>query len=342
MILQCRQYLENLDELSTEQMMAFQQNQSEFLVLMNNMVNMFENESNTKLQVIIIFEVMFALASLLFMFYEINFIFKPINRELKEKNASLKQSNQLLEQYAFLAAHELRSPTQNILNFTKVLRTRLEEKLDDQEKQFFHFIEQSGERLKNRTDDLLHFSTITHEEVRLEECEPIELVKEAVRELRTNISDKQARVRIGKLPTSIKADRQMLQLVFRNLISNGIKYVDQDKQPIVEIQYEQDNKQHIFLVADNGIGIANENKQKIFGLFKTVHSNDKLRSSGIGLSLCQKVIEKHRGNLSVDSQPAEGSTFRFTIPKQMVDLMPQSLKAKGGKAGRRHISNNFN
>lgn len=308
-------FIQQPQEISSKDFERFRKNQDLFLNQMNNIVFALEKNSSSKLQMIIGIEILFALISLFMIYFEITFIFKKINQNLSKQNVALEDSNQMLEQYAYLAAHDLRSPTQNIINFSKLLNTKLATKMDDAEKTYFGFILDSANRMQETTDELLKFSSINHEKINLGDCQPKAIIEDAVKDLQLNIQEKDAQINIGTLPENIRADRKLLHLVFQNLIANSIKFVPETTKPNIDISHQENSNQHIFTIRDNGIGIEQQYLNKIFGLFKRLNSNSEYKGTGIGLSICQKVIEKHKGQIQVQSELAKGSSFSFSIPK---------------------------
>lgn len=310
-------YIDSPQRLGVLEFNKFRINQDIFLQNMNAIVFDLEKIAYWKLRVVIGIEIIFALISLFMIYFEITFVFKKINTDLINKNQSLEDSNLALEQYAYLAAHDLRSPTQNIINFSKLLQNRLASKMGSQEKKFFRFIIDAANRMKETTDELLKFSSISHEQISIERCIPQQILKNVVNDLQINIAEKNAQIDISPLPIEIKADRQLLHLVFQNLIANGIKFVPKDTTPNINIRYKADDKHHIFSIQDNGIGIDSSNQEKIFGLFKRLHSREDYKGTGIGLSICQKIVEKHHGSIHVESESIQGSTFSFSISKTL-------------------------
>ncbi|MEM8909111.1 MAG: ATP-binding protein, partial [Bacteroidota bacterium] len=164
-------------------------------------------------------------------------------------------------------------------------------------------------------DDLLHFSSINHEAVKVESFAPKEVFQHIIKDLASDIEAKGAVVKIGPLPSSIAADKNLLHLVFQNLIANGIKFVSPNVKPQIEVAYTTQQEDHVFLVKDNGIGIAPEHQQKVFKLFKRLHRVDAYQGTGIGLSICRKVMEKHQGTITIESELKKGSTFFVRLPK---------------------------
>lgn len=303
---------EAFDQIAFE---AFRQNQDLFLIEMNKIVSKIEHQSRLKLTIVVWIELLFALFSLIMVYYEINFVFKKISQDLTVQNLKLKESNEMLEQYAYLAAHDLRSSVQNIINFSKELQESTEGKLDTDEHDYLQYVTDSAERMQETTASLLKFSTISQEKMVIRECNPRTILDNVINDLRAQIEQREANITYGEMVTSLQADKTLLHLVFLNLISNAIKFVSANKQPVVYITCQENPSHHVFMIQDNGIGIKHEDQQKIFRIFKRLNNQETYHGAGIGLSICQKIIAKHHGELSVESKPDVGSTFTFTIPK---------------------------
>lgn len=304
-------------DLQNHDLEALSYNQQEFLVKMDTLVKNIEQESQMKLNFVVGIEIIFALISLALIYYEITFVFQKINQNLAKKNEELISSNQMLEEYAYLAAHDLRLPTQNVINFSKILRKKLNDRMTVTEKKYFGFIQESTERLKKTTEDLLNFARINGEDIDLKQCDPLHIFNHILEDLQGTISEKEAVINIENLPTSIEGDESLLRLVFLNLISNALKFVPADTSPNLNIQYEASQKHHLFSIQDNGIGIPEDKQEQIFGLFKRLHNQEEFVGTGIGLSICQKVIEKHQGHIYLNSNQTGGSTFFVQLPMQI-------------------------
>lgn len=306
-------------KLQEKDLQSLQNNQQVFLSKMDSLVKKIEHESLMKLNFVVFIEILFALISLALIYYEITFVFQKINQDLFQKNKALAASNEMLEGYAYLAAHDLRLPTQNVINFSKVLRKKLDDRMTEKEKEYFGFIQESTERLKNTTGDLLDFSRINAENLDVDVCDPLELFNNILDDLQASISEKQAVVQVEDLPDSIEADKNLLRLVFLNLISNALKFVPLETTPYLHIKYQSIENHHVFSIQDNGIGIAADKQEQIFGLFKRLHNQEEFSGTGIGLSICQKVVEKHQGEIYLDSSPRSGSTFFVKLPKDILN-----------------------
>ena len=307
--------LQNIPSLTDSQLLDFISNQDEYLVKMNFIVKQLEQNANDKLNLLIGIEILFAVISLLLIYYEINFVFKKMNQRLARKIEELEDSNLILEQYTYLAAHELRTPTQNISNFTNLLKRKLSSRLGINETKYFEIILDEANRLLYITDDLLIYFSLLRRKANIMGCSPIEILRQVVQEMKGEIDEKNASIEWSNFPKSILADEILLQMIFQQLIANGIKFVPENVEPQIRLNYYIKDSHHVFTVEDNGIGISSENEVKIFGLFKRLHGQESFGGNGIGLSICKKAIEKQRGDISLDSSPRQGSKFVIRLPQ---------------------------
>lgn len=238
--------------------------------------------------------------------------------KLRQKNEELEKyikSNMQLENFAYLASHDLKEPIRSIVSFSQLLEHKTSEKLDETEKEYISFIASSAKNMSSLIDDLLRYSLVNSENQHITTFNPRQLLDVIVAELSSIISSAQAVVKYENLPTEIEADRNQLKQVFQNLISNAIKFSPSVESPVVIITSKATNKGWTFSVADNGIGIKPEFHERIFLLFKRLHSKTDYEGTGIGLAICKKVVAQHNGKIWVESEMGKGSTFHFTIQK---------------------------
>ena len=235
--------------------------------------------------------------------------------KLKELVNELKRSNKELEQFAYVSSHDLQEPLRMVALFTQLLERRYKGKLDEDADDYIKFIVDGAQRMKHLIDDLLSYSRVN---TKGNEFSPIEMDKvmnNVLSNLQLISEEKKAEITIQEpLPTIIGDESQMIH-VFQNLIANGIKFNDK-KSPKIEISVKEDENGWIFSVGDNGIGIAPEYQAQIFEIFKRLHDRDEYPGTGIGLAICQKIIERHGGKICVESSKGNGSIFYFNIPNK--------------------------
>lgn len=232
---------------------------------------------------------------------------------LKAQAIELARSNADLEQFAYAASHDLQEPLRMVTNFSQMLSQRYEGKLDATGDEYIGYVVGGAKRMQNLLKDLLEYSRATTTAATINKEINCNVVLEAaLLNLKTAITEAHAEITHDKLPFLKIHELDMLRL-FQNLISNGIKY-HSDKAPKIHIGIVEQDREWIFTVSDNGIGIKSEYFQKIFGIFKRLHG-DKYPGTGIGLAVCQKIVERYGGRIWVESVVGKGSKFHFTLPK---------------------------
>lgn len=240
---------------------------------------------------------------------------KSLERELRSSNQQLMRANQDLEQFAYSASHDLREPLRNVTIYSEILTRRYSGRLDDQADKFLQIILDGTHRMSNLITDLLEYTrsgSLTDE--RIEPVDAEAVLGQVRKNLAGVIEENQASVTHDTLPVVLVRPIHMQQLL-QNLIGNSIKYRKDSEPPRVHVTAARQGDFWRFAVTDNGVGIAPEYHDKIFGLFKRLHSNNqKYSGTGIGLALCHRIVERYNGSIWVDSAPGVGSTFHFTLP----------------------------
>jgi PAS domain S-box-containing protein len=239
--------------------------------------------------------------------------------ELDRNNEKLTRyvdSNAQLENFAHTVSHDLREPVRTMNSFSQLLQQKYAGKLDENANSYLDFIAQSAQHMNKLIEDLLEFARLTSssnpefEQVDLQEL--AEVVQNSIKGL---ITDKNAEIVFSQPLPTIMGNRTKLGQLFQNLISNGIKFSQPDRKPRVAISTREKGDYWHFSIADNGIGIDEKHHQQIFQLFRRLHSKKVFPGSGIGLSLCKRVVEQHGGTIYVESKLGEGATFHFTLHK---------------------------
>jgi len=233
--------------------------------------------------------------------------------DLKRVEDDLRRANEDLEQFAFSASHDLQEPLRSVKIYSELLSTTCSEALDSQGLEFLTYLRSGATRMEMLVRDLLAYTQVTKFEKPVEAADSGAALATALANLGGAISESGATITADPLP-SLPVHITHLQQLFQNLIGNAIKYRSPDRPPVVHIAAERRNGYWIFTVSDNGIGIEPEYKEKIFGLFKRLHTSDEYSGTGIGLAICQRIVERYHGRIWVESEPGKGSTFRFTFP----------------------------
>jgi PAS domain S-box-containing protein len=226
--------------------------------------------------------------------------------------AEMERSNAELEQFAYVASHDLREPLRMITSYLQLIEQRYSSQLDDEAKEFIAFAVGGATRMKQLITDLLTYSRV---QTNRENFKPVDLnilVGNVLQNLKSMIADTEAQVDVDPLPTILGNGALLLQL-FQNLINNAIKFRSA-QPPCIELRVERAGPMWQFSVRDNGIGFDPRYANRIFVLFQRLHSQAKYSGTGIGLTICKKVVESHAGEIWVESEPGVGSTFFFTLP----------------------------
>jgi light-regulated signal transduction histidine kinase (bacteriophytochrome) len=255
---------------------------------------------------------------------------KRAEETLRRQAAELERSNRDLAQFAYVASHDLQEPLRMVSSYVQLLAKRYQGQLDQDADEFIGFAVEGASRMQRLISELLKYSRVgmRGKDFAPTSCETV--VDQALANLQMVIQESGAVVSRDPLPTLL-ADELQLTQVFQNLISNAIKFRGVEP-PRVHISAELRNSdfgfrnagpssqsatrnpQWLFSVRDNGIGIAPEHRDRIFGIFQRLYSQAEYPGTGIGLATCKKIVEQHDGRIWVESQPGQGATFYFTIP----------------------------
>jgi PAS domain S-box-containing protein len=235
-----------------------------------------------------------------------------VEADLRQKMEELNRSNDELEQFAYIASHDLQEPLRMVASYTQLLSRRYKGQLDADADEFIAFAVDGASRMQRLIQDLLAYSRVGTAREELLHISSEEALQQALRNLHGAIEESGALVTYDPLPEIVADQMQLIQL-FQNLIGNGIKYRGASA-PRVHISADrQARAEWTFAVQDNGLGIDPKYFEKIFGMFQRLHKREEFAGTGIGLAICKKVVERHGGSISVESQPGQGSTFRFTL-----------------------------
>ncbi|MFK8104807.1 MAG: tetratricopeptide repeat protein [Saprospiraceae bacterium] len=251
-----------------------------------------------------------------------NTLLEDKNIQIELQNKQLEHSNEDLKQFAYVASHDLKEPLRMISSYTSILKKRYNPLFDDDAHEFMGYIVDAVGRMETLLSDLLVYSRVSTQEKAFKEVEIRDIVDIVMGTLRYSIEEKGAKVLVNSsdLPRIKASHTQMIQL-FQNLMSNAIKFT-KESDPRVHVDCIKQNDHYLFSVKDNGIGISESNKDKIFEMFKRLHTKEEFEGTGIGLATCKKIVDRHGGDIWVDSTPGEGSTFYFKIPL-LLDVAPK-------------------
>jgi PAS domain S-box-containing protein len=231
---------------------------------------------------------------------------------LRRTAEELIRSNQDLEQFAYVSSHDLREPLRTVIGFVQLLQERYRDKLDTKAGEYINFAVEGAKRMQQLIDDLLAYSRVGSAGANLKIMKAGESVERALDFLKGSIEEFGASITMDPMPT-LQADGTLLALLFQNLIGNAIKFRSSEP-PQIHIGARRADKCWLFWVKDNGIGMEMKYSDKIFVIFKRLHTRDKYPGTGIGLAICKKIVDRHGGEIWAESELGKGATFFFTIP----------------------------
>ncbi|MHA2295424.1 MAG: ABC transporter substrate-binding protein [Candidatus Hodarchaeales archaeon] len=231
--------------------------------------------------------------------------------EIKKFVINLERSNKDLELFAYVASHDLQEPLRMVSSYVQLLERRYKDKLDDNAKEFIGYAVDGAKRMQAMIDDLLNYSRVQSRGKPFEYTCCDSILDQVVKNLKLSIQDSETVITRDPLPI-VKGDPHQLVQLLQNLLSNSIKFRS-ESSPQIHISVKKREKKYIFSVKDNGIGINPEYKDRIFILFQRLHGGDEYPGTGIGLAICKKIVERHGGEIWVESELGKGSTFSFTI-----------------------------
>lgn len=262
----------------------------------------------------------------------VDYIFKPINSDiLKSKvkvyldlyvqrehilklNSVLQQSNEELERFAYICSHDMQEPVRMMNSYAGLLEERCAETLDEKSGRYLKFILGNAQRMQKMIQDILTFSRVGREEVKVEDIDSNEIAREVIAEFETIAAEKGATITCRDLP-ALRASPTLLRILFQNLIGNALKFQDGSRKPEIAIEARREGSAWRFTIRDNGIGIDPQFRDRIFTIFQRLHRKEDYPGTGIGLSTCRKFIRLCGGDIDFESTPGQGSTFFFTLPR---------------------------
>ncbi|WP_247004721.1 sensor histidine kinase [Halosolutus gelatinilyticus] len=236
-------------------------------------------------------------------------------RELEQLVADLEESNERLEQFAYAASHDLQEPLRMVSSYLQLIERRYDDELDEDGREFLEFAIDGADRMRAMIDGLLQYSRVETQGKPLEPIDLNDVVSDVCHDLDVRITESNADVQVEDL-SRVVGDEHQLRQVFQNLLKNAIEYSG-DTRPRVRIFNERNGTGWTVAVQDEGIGIDPANQDEIFEVFHRLNARNNRSGSGIGLALCERIVERHGGEIWVESEPGKGSTFSFTLPAAM-------------------------
>ncbi|AEW02587.1 PAS/PAC sensor signal transduction histidine kinase [Niastella koreensis GR20-10] len=235
----------------------------------------------------------------------------------KEYAQDLKRKNIELEQFAYVASHDLQEPLRTVSGFVELLKRHYKSETNENVIKYINYITDASDRMRRLVQDLLDYSRLGREHI-LEPVDCNQVVQEVLSDLAMAILESKAVINIDPLPLISGYSTEMKQL-FQNLLSNSLKFRKPGEPPVINITVTPHEDSWQFSVTDNGIGIDEKYRERIFVIFQRLHTKNEYEGTGIGLAHCKKITELHNGKIWVEATPGVGATFYFTVKKRNTD-----------------------
>jgi light-regulated signal transduction histidine kinase (bacteriophytochrome) len=233
--------------------------------------------------------------------------------ELREHATKLEAANRELEAFSYSVSHDLRAPLRAITGFSRILIEDHEQEFSVEAKRLLDNVITGANRMGQLISDLLEFSRLSREPLTKQVVSISSLVQEVLGELNNQLYHRCVDIRIGDLPNTL-GDPSLLKQVWINLISNAFKFTRVRELSIIEVGCQQLDGEQIYFVKDNGAGFDMRYAKKLFGVFQRMHSAEEFEGTGIGLSIVNRIVQRHGGRIWADSTPDVGTLFQFTLP----------------------------
>ncbi len=289
---------------------------------LNAVVQLHETKARADVEFISSLQRLFWLITLIVLVLEGLFLFRPMERRIKDNIAVLQKREQKikdqfeeLERFTYIASHDLQEPLRKIIGFTERLEMALKDKLSDKEQTYMNFISAGALHMRELVRGLHTYARISAAEDDLEEIEVEKAIRQALKGLEEKIQQDNAKINYHDLPTIIY-NKTMLIQIFEDLIGNAIKYKGANN-PVIDISAEDVDRNWVFCISDNGLGIDEKFFERIFVMFQRLHRKEDISGTGLGLAIVKKIVERHGGEIWVKSNEGNGSQFYFTVPKEI-------------------------
>lgn len=243
----------------------------------------------------------------------VHILVKQQKDKIDSLNGQLIEANKELETFSYSVSHDLRAPLRGIDGYARILKDHYMDRLDDYSQKAVNTIVRSASEMDTLIDDILSYSRVGQTDLAKQVLSMRQIVENALDAQNVTSNYPNTIIKLEEKLPKIVGDRRMIAQLVNNLISNALKYSGKKEQPVVEIDYFRENDQTTYLIKDNGVGFDPKHKNKIFEVFSRVATED-FSGSGIGLSIAKKVVDKHKGELWVETTPGEGSCFYFSLP----------------------------
>lgn len=250
-------------------------------------------------------------------------------RKLEESRQELIRSNQELENFAYVASHDLREPLRKVINFGSRLKEKFADQVPEKAREYIDIMNEASCRMRSLIDALLSYSRVN---TRKPEFIPLKIgnvFSNIISDLNERIKESSGKVELcGDLPI-IEAEEDLISDLFLNLLNNALKFKHQDRSPYVKVEASRVEADTVvpywsITIKDNGIGFPQEAAEKIFEQFVRIHGRAEYEGTGMGLAICRKIVQRHKGSIKAESEPGVGSTFTVILPEQQESLEPVS------------------
>ena len=235
--------------------------------------------------------------------------------ELEAANRELQRANKELEAFTYSVSHDLRQPLNGMIGFTELLVGEKPGPLNDRQKEFLGNIRRAGQQLLRLTDELLNFSRLGQQPLERETVNVGTMVREILDQLRDAEPHRNVELRVSALPDA-RADSALVRQVLVNLLSNAFKFTRRVANPLIEVDGRQQAGQCTYTIRDNGAGFDMRNAQRLFTIFHRLHSDRDFEGYGVGLSIAQRIVERHGGRIWAEAAVGQGANFTFTLPAE--------------------------
>jgi signal transduction histidine kinase len=243
---------------------------------------------------------------------ELSTLNEQLEKRVALRTSELERSNRDLEQFAYVVSHDLQEPLRSVSGFLQILQQRAGEKLDQENREFLQYALDGGKRMQQLIADLLAYARVGQSAKSAERVNGEDLLIHVLHNLDAAIKERGAHIEHDAMP-ALKGDPVQISQVFQNLISNALKF--KSERPLqIEIRAIRQSEGWQFAIRDNGIGIEPKDFERIFVIFQRLHTQGEYPGTGIGLSICKKIVEAHGGRIWLESKPGQGTTFYFTLP----------------------------